>query len=88
MIFTERQMHEKYYEQESLFEVFIDLKKALLILNRHLSGISIWSFLGCPRHFVGIIQSVYYDMEISGGYTGGYIQKPSRHGMVLSKVIM
>ncbi|CAI9716863.1 Hypothetical predicted protein [Octopus vulgaris] len=61
-IFTARQMQKCYEQNMDLVQVFIDLTKAFGTVNRAF----LWKILGklgCPDHFVSIIQSFHDGME-------------------------
>jgi len=70
MIFSARQLQEKYQEQyKDLYLVFIDLIKAFDSVNRP----GLWvilSKIGCPHKFISIVKS-FYDGMLASVIDGG-----------------
>ena len=63
MVYTARQLQEKYREQhQDLYVVFVDLTKAFDTVNRD----GLWTILaklGCPQKFVNVVKSLHEGMQ-------------------------
>lgn len=92
MVFTSRQMQEKFIEQnKNLFVMFIDLTKAFDSINRK----ALWMVLekfGCPKKFTKIINEFHNGMTgrvvIEGGTTDQFpITTGVKHRCVLAPTL-